>query len=103
MEEAYGCCVKNELNKKMGEKKGKGALKRKKAKYTIEWMSQGKTKWLNGKWVVQTRKFISAQIKDNAFLLELIMEVLSEDSLNWNLEAGTELKQMERKGKLKPE
>ena len=52
---------------------------------------------------MQTRKFISAQIKDNAFLLELIMEVLSEDSLNWNLEAGTELKQMERKGKLKPE
>lgn len=43
------------------------------------------------------------QRKDNAFLLELIMKVLSEDSLNWNLEAGTELKQMKRKGKPNPE
>ena len=43
------------------------------------------------------------QRKDNAFLLELIMKVLSEDSLNWNLEAGTELKQMEGKGKPNPE
>lgn len=61
-------------------------------------MSQGKTKWLNGKWVIQTTKFISVQRKDNAFLLELIMKDLSKDSLNWTLEADTELKQVERKG-----
>ena len=36
MEEAYGCCVKNELNKKNGRKKRKRSIKKKKANSDLE-------------------------------------------------------------------